>query len=103
MKYTHTVFTALQDLSDDSPLEMNVNGQCMAPGIESGSRIAVRTARRYFPGDIIVVHDHARRLVAHRLLLVYRRRGRWKALTRADNAQRPDAAVPFLLKDDQLI
>ena len=66
----------------------------MAPNLQNGSNIKVRSMGFYWPGDVLVYRDQNNQLLAHRLLGYYRRRGSWKHLIQADNALRPDMGVP---------
>jgi hypothetical protein len=89
-----TVARVLRELAAETPVRLQVSGQCMAPLLESGAMIQVVRRRFYWPGDPLVVHAPDGRLLAHRLLGFYPRARRLRWLTQADNALRPDAAVP---------
>lgn len=66
----------------------------MSPTILDGTMVSVVPRARYLPGDILLVARRGQnRLVTHRLIGCYRRNGRWRYLTQADAADRPDAAV----------
>ena len=67
----------------------------MEPVICSGSGVTISFKRFFIPGDIIIFRRGDGSLVAHRLLLLYKKNGIWKALARADRSPRSDAAVPF--------
>ena len=89
-----TVVRALRELAVETPLSLQVSGQCMAPLLESGAMIQVIRQPFYWPGDPLVVHAPDGRLLVHRLLGGYSKGRGWRWLTQADNALRPDAAVP---------
>jgi hypothetical protein len=89
-----TVARALRELAVETPLSVRVNGECMAPLLESGAMIQIVRRRFYWPGDPLVVHAPDGRLLVHRLLGGYSKGRGWRWLTQADNALRPDAAVP---------
>lgn len=74
---------------------LRISGHCMAPLLTDGQRVLVQPARWYWPGDILVFHSlSGNGLIAHRLIGAGWRRGRWRLLTRADNAPNPDFALP---------
>lgn len=81
----------LQKLICSSPLKLRVNGSCMAPVIEDGGTIAIRSRAFYWPGDILAVHHGRKLVVVHRLLLPLPGLPSWKLLTKADNAFTVDA------------
>ncbi|MCB1826577.1 MAG: S24/S26 family peptidase [Candidatus Competibacteraceae bacterium] len=89
-----TVARALRDLATETPVSIRVSGECMAPLLASGAVIQVIGRRFYWPGDPVVVHAHDGRLLVHRLLGGYSKGRGWRWLTQADNALRPDTAVP---------
>jgi hypothetical protein len=62
------VFSALQALAREAPVEVPVQGDCMAPFFADGDRVLVSAARRYWPGDVLVFRAPDGRLLAHRLL-----------------------------------
>lgn len=74
-------------------LQLSLRGECMTPSLQNGSNIKVRSTSFYWPGDVLVFRDPNDRLLAHRLIGYYRRGGKWKCLTQADNARRPDSGV----------
>jgi hypothetical protein len=84
----------LRELAAETPVSLWVSGDCMAPQLESGAMIQVARRRFYWPGDPLVVHAADGRLLVHRLLGGYSKGRGWRWLTQADNALRPDAAVP---------
>jgi hypothetical protein len=88
------VARTLRELAAETPLSVRVSGDCMAPLLESGAMIQVVRRWFYWPGDPLVVHAPDGRLLVHRLLGCYSRGRGWRWLTQADNALRPDAAVP---------
>lgn len=75
------------------PITVRVSGDCMAPDLNDGQAVEVAPARLYWPGDVVVYATGDGRLLGHRFLGYYRRRGRWKMLIRADNARGPDPGV----------
>jgi hypothetical protein len=89
-----TVARALRELAAETPLSLRVSGDCMAPLLKSGAMIQVVSRRFYWPGDPVVVHTPGGCLLVHRLLGCYSKGRGWHWLTQADNALRPDAAVP---------
>jgi len=83
----------LRAFATDAPLQVRVRGDCMAPLLESGATVSVASRRFYWPGDLVVVHALDGRLLVHRLLGCYARKGRLRWLTQADAAPRPDPAL----------
>lgn len=89
------VFAALRDLAREAPVEVEVRGDCMAPGLTDGDRVRVAAARFYWPGDVVVFRAADGRLLAHRVL-GYRFQGGVLALvTRGDSCAVHDAPVPL--------
>lgn len=86
-------FATLQALLAEAPCQLRIHGTCMNPTIRHHQTVTVARARCYWPGDVLVVRAHDGRLYAHRLILVYRRHGRWRYVTRADTAARADTAL----------
>lgn len=85
---------ALQSLAAEMPLPMRVRGDCMAPLVQDGARVAIAgPASCYWPGDVVAVRLSGRGLALHRVLGAYRRRGEWRYLTQGDRALGPDRAV----------
>jgi len=89
-----TVARALRELAAETPLSLRVSGDCMAPLLESGAMIQVVRRWFYWPGDPVVIHALDCHLLVHRLLGGYSKGRGWRWLTQADNALRPDTAVP---------
>jgi hypothetical protein len=93
------VFAALQGLARESPVEVCVRGDCMAPHFADGDRVRVAAARVYWPGDVVVFRAPDGRLLAHRLL-GYRlwKQGPWQdgfaLVTRGDACTVHDSPVP---------
>ncbi len=88
------VFPALQSLAAETPLPMRVRGDCMAPLVQDGARVAIAgPASRYWPGDVVAMRLAGSGLALHRVLGAYRRRGAWRYLTQGDRALGPDRAV----------
>ncbi len=81
-------------LAVESPVSIRVSGECMMPLLANGAMIQVVRQRFYWPGDPLVVHAVGGHLLVHRLLGGYSKGRGWRWLTQADNAFRPDAAVP---------
>lgn len=88
------VARALRELTVESPVSLRVSGECMVPLLANGAMIQVVRQRFYWPGDPLVVHAPDGRLLVHRLLGCYSKGRGWRWLTQADNACRPDAAIP---------
>jgi phage repressor protein C with HTH and peptisase S24 domain len=79
-------------MAADEPITVTINGDCMQPLLHPGAQIEVCSARRYLPGDIVVLLAPDGHYLVHRVLGVYRRKGHRKLLTQADAATRPDRA-----------
>ena len=90
---TKTVDTGLKYLINEAPLKMRITGTCMMPLIEDGATIQVSRQRIYLPGDILIKRAHNNRLIAHRLIGCYPRKGGLHYVTQADNAVNADLAV----------
>jgi len=88
------IVRALRELATESPVSLRVSGECMVPLLANGAMIQVVRQRFYWPGDPLVVHAVGGHLLVHRLLGGYSKGRGWRWLTQADNAFRPDAAVP---------
>ena len=84
------VATALRELARELPLAVTVRGECMAPRLRDGDRVAVAPARRYWPGDIVAFHTPQGRLALHRLLGYRLAAGRLACVTRGDRCGLPD-------------
>jgi|GEM_PF-1074252 len=84
------VAAALRELAREQPLAVTVRGECMAPRLRDGDRVAVAPARRYWPGDIVAFHTPQGRLALHRLLGYRLAAGRLACVTRGDRCGRPD-------------
>jgi hypothetical protein len=80
---------ALRHLASEV-LAIRVNGRCMQPQLQHGAVVRVRSAPRYWPGDVVVYRNRQGLLLVHRVLGYYRRRGRWQLLIQADGAPGPD-------------
>lgn len=78
------VFSALQGLAREAPVEVRVQGTCMAPFFADGDRVLVSAARRYWPGDVLVFRAPDGRLLAHRLLGYRPWKGGIALVTRGD-------------------
>ncbi len=79
------VFAALQALAREAPVEVRVQGDCMAPFFADGDRVLVSAARRYWPGDVLVFRAPDGRLLAHRLLGYRPWKGGISLVTRGDS------------------
>jgi hypothetical protein len=88
-----TVHRALREMASDG-VRIRLDGDCMTPDLVSDEEYTVRRHRFYWPGDVLLFQARDGTLTTHRLLGAYPRAGRWKLLTQADAAQRPDFAVP---------
>jgi hypothetical protein len=89
------VFTALRDLAREAPVEVEVRGDCMAPGLADGDRVRVAAARCYWPGDVVVFRASDGRLLAHRVLGYRFQGGALALVTRGDFCAVHDAPVPL--------
>lgn len=84
------IAAALRELARELPLAVTVRGECMAPRLRDGDRVAVAPARRYWPGDIVAFHTPQGRLALHRLLGYRLVAGRLACVTRGDRCSLPD-------------
>jgi Peptidase S24-like len=84
------VAAALRELARELPLAVTVRGECMAPRLRDGDRVAVAPARRYWPGDIVAFHTPQGRLALHRLLGYRLAAGRLACVTQGDRCSLPD-------------
>ena len=89
------IVRGLRELAAEMPVSLRVSGECMAPLLASGAMIQVIRQPFYWPGDLMVVHAPDGRLLVHRLLGCYSKGRGWRWLTQADNALRPDLALPL--------
>jgi Peptidase S24-like len=89
-----TVATALRQLARELPIAVTVRGDCMAPRLRDGDRVAVAAARRYWPGDVVAFHTPQGRIALHRLLGYRWLGGRLACVTRGDRCGRADAPLP---------
>jgi hypothetical protein len=81
-------------LSAPDRVSLVVRGDCMAPVLDDGDRIAVRRGGRCLPGDLLAYYcPHHERMFVHRLLGPVIVRGRRKLLIQADTAVEPDTLV----------
>jgi hypothetical protein len=76
----------LRELASSEPIPMRISGTCMEPLLPEGSLVSVARERFYWPGDVLVLADADRRLIAHRLIGGCPRNGRLRLYTKADNA-----------------
>lgn len=71
-----------------------ISGDCMVPHLADAQRVSVQPSRWHWPGDVLVFFSPLHNgLIAHRLIGAFRRSGRWRLLTQADNAPNPDSAL----------
>jgi hypothetical protein len=84
------VAAALREMARELPLAVTVRGECMAPRLHDGDRVAVAPARRYWPGDIVAFHTPQGRLALHRLLGYRLAAGRLACVTQGDGCSVPD-------------
>lgn len=94
MEVSQALRQALHGAPGAKSLPVCIQGHCMSPAIHHRQRVPVELHAHPRPGDIVVFADHEGRLLAHRLLVRYRRRRRAMVLTAADHASRIDTAVP---------
>ena len=88
------VFSALQGLAREAPVEVRVQGVCMKPFFADGDRVLVSAARLYWPGDVLVFRAPDGRLLAHRLLGYRPWQGGIALVTRGDSCVVHDFPVP---------
>lgn len=88
---------ALGEMAADEPLKITVRGDCMAPWLVDGERVAVERRRFYWPGDVVAFQDHRGRRVVHRVIGWRPARKGLRILTQADVAPRADSSVPLRL------
>jgi len=89
-----TINSALQLLAQDGELSIRISGNCMQPLIKDGALVSVKQQAFYWPGDILVKRGFDGQLVAHRLIGIFPRKGRWYFVSRADSAAKADVPVP---------
>ncbi|GBE08120.1 hypothetical protein BMS3Abin11_01237 [bacterium BMS3Abin11] len=80
-------------MADEAPFKVRISGICMIPLINDGAVIQVSRQRIYLPGDILIKRAHNNRLIAHRLIGCYPRKGGLHYVTRADIAENADSAI----------
>ena len=90
---TYMLFDAINQLSNDGPLTLDVDGDCMTGCISHGSQVQIERQSFYWPGDIIVYGRGDDHLVVHRFLGYVLGRHGWCGVTQADNTTRADAPV----------
>ncbi len=94
LRGTMSWFATLRLMAADNRVQVVVKGHCMAPLVADGARVEVTgPAAIYWPGDVVVLLIAGRGLTIHRVIGSYRRAGRWRYLTQADSAERPDPPV----------
>ena len=85
----------------DGPVSIAINGHCMQPVLQHGSRVSVQPAQIYWPGDILVFAKPDEQLLSHRLIGVLSRYDKLRTprkrrtcfLTKADNSNQPDGWI----------
>lgn len=85
---------ALGEMAAERPLTITVRGDCMAPWLTDGERVAVERRRIYWPGDVVAFQDLRGRRVLHRVIGWRPSRKGLRILTQADVAPRADSSVP---------
>jgi SOS-response transcriptional repressor LexA len=65
----------------------------MHPVLLDGMHVSVRPSNLYIPGDIIVFEADFGEILSHRLIGLYRRKGKVYFLTQADNASNADRRI----------
>ncbi len=88
-----SIVEALRALLTDGPVTLTVRGASMQPRLGDGVRATLAPVRFPLPGDILVFHDLYGRLVSHRFLGLYLRKGRLRLLLKGDAAPGPDEGV----------
>ena len=73
--------------------EVRISGDCMAPKLNAGAKVTVKSATVYLPGDVVMAR-RGKRFEAHRFLGYRPSRVGIVALTQADNQTHPDTAIP---------
>lgn len=87
------LFDAINQLSHDGPLTLDVSGDCMTGSIAHGSQVQIERQTWYLPGDIVVYGRGDDHLLAHRFLGYVRGRTGWLGITQADNTRISDSPV----------
>jgi hypothetical protein len=87
------VLEGLRQITDREGVEVRIAGGCMAPHLADGGTVRVRPARRYWPGDVVVVRSAEGRLLAHRLLGLRPWHGGLAWVTQGDACAAPDTPV----------
>ena len=85
---------ALTALASREALRLRVAGACMEPHLRGGDVVDVRSARVYWPGDLLAFLDGSGRLRVHRLIGYRPGRRGLRFWTQADASSSPDSAVP---------
>ena len=86
-------FETINQLIQDGPLTLDINGDCMLGSLPHGSQVQIKRRTFYWPGDIVVYGHADDRLVIHRFLGYIPGRQGWRGVTQADNVTRADAPV----------
>jgi hypothetical protein len=90
---TETVTRALSDLVAEAPLEIRLRGASMEPLLGNADTVIVSSARRFWPGDILLFRDSQDQLVTHRLLGGIPTRAGWRFILRGDACSKVDGGV----------
>jgi hypothetical protein len=91
---TPQVAGTLHALASREALRLRVAGTCMEPRLKGGDVVQVRSARIYWPGDLLAFVDGSGRLLVHRLIGYRPGRRGLRFWTQADLSSTPDSAVP---------
>ncbi len=78
-------------LAEDQNLVLHVNGGCMEPLLRHRERVRVARVAWPLPGDVVAILRSDGTALMHRFLGYVWWKGRWKLMTMADSAARPDA------------
>lgn len=84
------MLAALRALLADGPLELRLNGECMAPALGDRATVRLRAVGVVWPGDVVAYARGDGRLVVHRVV-------GWRPgaiFTQADHSDTADGAIP---------
>lgn len=84
---------ALRAMAAEKELRLKVQGECMAPLVQSGATVCVKGAKFYWPGDCLVFIGLDGQLTVHRLIGYYFRRRQIRYLTQSDRGVSPDFSI----------
>lgn len=74
-------------------LRIPVKGTSMLPVLHDGDEVLVRSARIYWPGQVMVFVDAHAQIWVHRLLGIKPSSRGWRLVLKGDNAPKPDPPV----------